>query len=194
MNRSHITLLLLIAGLLSACEQQRARTTFKEQLEICDRAEASGVPTVAVTACGAALDAAVEFRLADADITTLTLRIGRIERQLGNFVESEAMLQRSMSMVEQAGDKNAVACRQVQLAVTVAGQKRWTDAAVRLLLAGPSMESFSAADRDQALRALHVTAQRLEREGDSLRSEALRATARTLRESPLGSFVCEPSW
>lgn len=185
MNTMYINariLLLLVFG-LGGCDFGSARNEFNRQIEVCSAGERNGVLNAAVQSCGAALAIAEEHGYAPELISGLLFRLGRLERQRGRFQEAEVLVSRSLALEDQAGKTEMVASRLVELALSMAGQRRWGDGAELLERASPSVGNLSRRDREAAANAFKVFSRRLSAMGHTARAKQFEAKAKELSGS-----------
>lgn len=169
---------ILILG-LGGC----ARKEFDRQVEICSVAEHNGLLEPAVEACGAALAIAEEHDYAPKLISGLLYRLGRLERQRGQFGQAETLVKRSLALEERSGEQGAVASRLVELSLSLAGQGRWLDGAQLLERASPLVDDLTGDDRRAAANAFMGFSVRLGRMGHSGQAERFQARAQELTGS-----------
>lgn len=173
----------LAATVLPGCDLD-ARGEYQRQLEVCSVAEGNGLLDPAVDACGAALRIAGQNTYPAAELAALQQRLGRLQRQRGNFEAAEALLRPSVEHAEAAGDSAALATRRVELAVILAGQDRWLEGWALLEGTAPFVADLSGDDRIAAANAYRGFAIRLGMLGHAREAESCRALAEVLAESP----------
>jgi tetratricopeptide (TPR) repeat protein len=157
-------------------------------LELCDLAEESGILESAVNACGAALRIVEEGGYPASEVSELSYRLGRLERQRRNFVTAEELVLRSMAFPEETGDRPATAARLVELSFSLAGQGRWSDGAEVLERALPLTDALGEKERRAAANAFRAFGLRLARMGRGGQAEQFLAQAAKLEEeSPEGA-------
>ena len=165
------------------CESRHARTEFDRQSQVCTLAENNGLLDAAVDACGAALTIAEQYQYAPERISELTFRLGRLERQRGDFPKAEALVRESLAIAEGIGDSAAIAARLVELSLGLAGQSRWLDGAQALERAAPLAGELAGPDRRAAANAFRAYSIRLGQMGDAPRAEQFSANAEKLTDS-----------
>ena len=158
--------------LLGGCGQHRKE--FEQQLEVCAAGERNGVLAAAAEGCGGALEIAKENGYPAGDISDLSYRLGRIERQRGQFEASEALLRASLDFETQSDDAAGIASRLVELSLSLAGQGRWDEGAGLLDRAEPYLAYLEGAERKAAANTLRGYAARL---GDSESASRFAALA-----------------
>ena len=165
---------LLMATLLAGCGLGQDRKEFERQLEVCAAGVRNGVLDAAAEGCGGALDIAKENDYPAADISDLSYRLGRIERQRGEFEMSEGLLRESLDFETQSDDAAGIASRLVELSLSLAGQGRWDEGAGLLDRAEPYLAYLEGAERKAAANTLRGYAARL---GDSESASRFAALA-----------------
>ena len=174
----------LLLAALSGCGGDDARGAYEQQLQVCSVAEGNGLLDDAVRACGAAL-AIADGNGYDADVVaSLLYRVGRLERQRGNFVTAESHLRRAQAMAEAAGDTRAVTVRMVELAQILAGQDLWLDGFQLLDRAAPLLHALDAEERRAARNVFRGFSIRLGMLGHSAEAERCEAVAAELTAAP----------
>jgi tetratricopeptide (TPR) repeat protein len=165
---------------LAACDGGRSQAEYERQLGVCSVAEGNGLLEPAVEACSAALALAEQQGHAPDEVAGLLYRVGRLERQRGNFVPAEELLRRSLALAEAAGETSAVAARLIELAQILAGQDRWLDGLQLLERATPLLSELSAGERRAAANVFRGFGVRLGLQGHSTEAERCQAVAREL--------------
>jgi tetratricopeptide (TPR) repeat protein len=181
--KTHGLLLCLLVLGLTSCDYHSARDEYDRQIDICTLAEKSGLLAPAVDACGAALAIAEEKEYEQDLISGLLYRLGRLERQRGNFQEAQRLVERSLALEEQKGDQVAVAVRLVELSLSLAGQGRWTDGAQLLERAAPLTGDLTGDERQAAANIFRSFSRRLARQGQTAQAEQFKAKADELAGS-----------
>ena len=178
-----LTLLVLLAVLeLGGCEYESAGDNFNRQIELCSVAEKNGILDTAVETCNAALVIAQARMYPQNQISSLLYRLGRLERQRGNFQEAETLVERSLALEETLGDQAGIAIRLVELALNAAGQGRWMDGAQLLERALPSIGALNDEHRKTAANALRGFSARLARMGETPLAERFKTSAEELAQ------------
>ncbi len=173
--------LLLLLGVVG-CEADNPRDELARQLRLCDLAEDSGIIDSAVNACGAALGIVEEGGFPAKQVSELSYRLGRLERQRRNFVTAEELVLRSMAFAEETGDRSVMAARLVELSFSLAGQGRWPDGAEVLERALPLTDTLDEEQRRTAANAFRAFGLRLARMGRDRQAEQFLAQAEKLEE------------
>jgi tetratricopeptide (TPR) repeat protein len=176
-----LVVLLLVLG-LGACSYHSARDEFDRQIAICSLAEDNGLLDEAVEACGTALAIAGEQAYAPGLVSGLLYRLGRLQRQRGNFIEAETLTRRSLALEEQSGEQGAVASRLVELSFSTAGQGRWLDGAQLLQRALPLVDDLTGQERKAAANAFRMFSMRLGMLGHTEQAEHFKVKAQELAE------------
>jgi len=165
------------------CESRNARIEFDRHIQVCALAEDNGVLDAAVDACGAALTIAEQYEYPPQRISDLLFRLGRLERQRGNFLDAEALVRRSLALEEGPGESAATAARLVELALNLAGQSRWLDGAQALERASPLAGQLAGRDRTAAANAFRAYGRRLREMGHTSLADQFNAAAEKLAAS-----------
>ena len=168
-----VLLVLLIGG----CSGSKADKEFERQLEICSAGEKNGVLETAADACGRALAIAKEREYSPDEISDLSYRLGKIERNRGRFAEAEVLLQASLEFEAQATDPAEMASRLVELSFSLAGQDRWEEGAALLNRAEPHVRGLEGGDRKAAFNAFRGYAAQLGKLGDGETAARFKALA-----------------
>jgi hypothetical protein len=175
--------LALVIG-LGACDAGSSREEYARQLSACSLAESNGLLDAAVQACGAALAIAEKKRYATDAVAALLLRVGRLERQRGNFAQVEVLLLRSLALAEAADEPRAEVAVLLELAPVLAGQDRWLDGVQMLERAMPLLAGFNGEGRRSAADVFRAFGVRLALLGHDEQAEWCTAAARELAASP----------
>ena len=183
MKVNSVWLSLLALG-LGSCDLGGAKGEFTRQLEICAVAERNGLLEAAVEACGAALAIAEEQAYGPEQISRLLYRLAQFERQRGEFARAQALAERSLTLEEQRGERGELASRLIELALTAAGQNRWTDGAELLERAAPVAGELSGEERMTAANTFRAFGARMDALGQTALAERFRAMAQALAEDP----------
>lgn len=154
----------LLAAAIGGCN---ARQDFDRQIEICTAGEKNGVLDAAADACGRALTIATENDYAPEEISALSLRLGRIERQRGRFEAAEVLVRASLELAAQSGESQGVALRLVELSLSLAGQDRWSEGITLLERAAPWVRGFAGEDRRAAANVFAGYSRQLGLTGDA---------------------------
>lgn len=170
---------LLSATLVAGCGDS-ARKDYEHQLEVCTAGELNGVLDAAAEGCGTALNIARENNYLPDDISDLSYRLARIERQRGRFAEAETLLWDSLKFESQISDSAGVASRLVELSLCMAGQDRWEEGVRLLDRAEPYLRSLEGDEREAAVNALRGYAIQLGKLGDAEAVDRLTALSREL--------------
>jgi len=179
---AYLALLWLLV--LAACDCGRSRAEYDRQLEICSVAEGNGFVEAAVEACGGALAIADREGYAPDEVSDLSYRLARLERQLTNFERAEELARRSLALAETGGDIRDVALRLVELAPILAGQDRWLDGLQQLDRALPLLAELDSEDRRAAANVFKLFGVRLGMQGYEAEAERCQAAARDLAQVP----------
>lgn len=126
-NKTLIFLVILIN--LYGCDN--TAELLAKNAEVCDVAETRGIMDTAEEYCEQALDPA-KTSVLSADVRSERLfRLARIKRQLGKFAEGLELVQQSLALEEtvSGADSLAVARRQLELSLLLAGLGKWTEGA-----------------------------------------------------------------
>jgi tetratricopeptide (TPR) repeat protein len=170
---------LLILG-LGGCDQDSAGNSLDRHVRACSVAERNGLLESAVQACGTALAIAEERGYAPARISRLLYRIARLERQRGRFRQAEKLVRRSLVLITDSGDSEAVANRLIELSLSLAGQGDWSHGAQLLERASPMLGRSKGPDRKLAANAFRAFGVRLDRMGHAEQAERFKAQAEEL--------------
>ncbi len=187
LDRKLIGISALLCALLSqgtaGCSSGSAQAEFDRQMQVCERAEDGGLLAAAAKACGAAL-AIVEKQAGAADqISELSYRVGRLERQQRNFVQAETLVRRSLALEEAAGAPGPIAARLVELSFSLAGQSRWAEGTQVLERASAATDLLVGEERRAAANAFRAFALRLTTMGETARAERFIREAERLTAS-----------
>jgi tetratricopeptide (TPR) repeat protein len=144
-----------------------ARQDFDRQIEICTAGEKNGVLDAAADACGRALTIATENDYAPEEVSALSLRLGRIERQRGRFDAAEVLVRASLDLTAQSGESKEVALHLVELSLSLAGQDRWSEGVTLLDRAEPLVRGLTGRDRGDAANVYAGYARQLRKAGDT---------------------------
>ena len=142
-------ILALITCSLGGCSNPVNRVTSDNYAEDCSVAERIGRLDVAEEACYRAL-VNVDWGNLGAELKSQRLyNLGRIKRQLAKFEEAEELFKDSLALEAGLSEPSSakIGRRNVELAVSLAGQNKWDEGAVYLDLAIPSIPEFSTAER-----------------------------------------------
>ena len=169
---------LLSVTLIGGCG--KARKEFDRQLEVCTVGENNGVLAAAAESCGKALEIARQNDFPPAEVSGLSYRLGRIERQQGRFEEAEVLLRASLDYESQVQNSAGIASRLVELAISLAGKNRWEEGAALLDRAEPHVRSLVGDERDVAMNAIRGYAAQVRKLGDTERAERFTTLATEL--------------
>lgn len=172
----------LLAVAIGGCDARNARQDFDRQIEICTAGEKNGVLDAAADACGKALTIATENDYAPEEVSALSLRLGRIERQRGRFDAAEVLVRASLDLAAQSGESQGVALRLVELSLSLAGQDRWSEGVTLLERAEPWVRGFAAEDRRAAANVFAGYSRQLGLTGDADTAARFADLASELRE------------
>ena len=170
---------LILVG-VGGCESNPSRDELARQLSLCDLAEDNGITDAAVNACGAALRIVEKGGYPANQVSELSYRLGRLERQRRNFVTAEELVLRSMAFPEETGDRSATAARLVELSFSLAGQGRWPDGSEVLERALPLTDALGEKERRAAANAFRAFGLRLARMDRERQAERFLAQAEKL--------------
>ncbi len=113
--------------------------------------------------------------------------LGYVERRLGRLAEAEASLKRSLAIeqtLSPAGDPE-IARRCVELATTLARQKKWTEGASFVERSLPGAGTLTGRERDSAVGMLGAYATELHVLHDDATALRFEAEANALRAAPI---------
>jgi len=147
---------------LIGCDGGWGRADYDRQIEICSLAERNGLPDQAAEACGAALRISQDKSFPAEEVALLQYRLGRLERQRGNFTAAEILARAALLQAEAAGDSASVARCSVELALSLAGQDRWLEGFAALERGAPTFNVLAGDDRRSAWSAARLFAVRLD--------------------------------
>ncbi len=110
--------------------------------------------------------------------------LGRIKRQLGKFEEAEKLFRNSLSVEANLSDPSnlRIGRRNVELAVSLAGQNKWNEGVKYLDLAIPSIPGFSETERLYVIEVLVEFSKELEVLGQGHMAHHFKRTAETIVE------------
>lgn len=165
--RSAAFVAVLMLTLATGCSDGKAQQEFDRQIQNCSAGELNGVLGAAADACGDALVIAKERNYPSAEISNLSFRLGRIERQRGRFDAAEVLVRASLTFVEKTGDPADEAKRLVELSLVLAGQGRWDEGATLLKRAERSARQLNGGERRAAADAFGGYAARFRKTGDT---------------------------
>lgn len=174
-QNSRLLVALLAVALIGGCDQ--ARNEYEQQLEVCTAGENNGVLSAAAEGCSNALEIARQNDFPPAEVSGLSYRLGRIERQQGRFEEAEVLLRASLDYESQVRNSAGIASRLVELAISLAGQNRWEEGAALLDRAEPHVRSLAGDERDAAMNAIRGYAAQVRKLGDTDRATRYAALA-----------------
>jgi len=171
--------LLLVLG-LGACGDHGSAAEYARQLQACTLAEGNGLLDSAVQACGKALSIAEEQAYTPEMRSGLLFRMGKLERQRGNFKAAEMLVRQSLAIEENSGRPGTIAKRLVELAVILAGEDRWEDGSEFLQRVTPLLETLAGKDRLAAGNAFRGYSLHLEMLGQTEQATRYMDLAREL--------------
>jgi tetratricopeptide (TPR) repeat protein len=104
--------------------------------------------------------------------------LGRIKRQLGKFEEAEKLFQDSLALEDNISEPSSpkIGRRNVELAVSLAGQNKWNEGAKYLDLGIPSIPGFSETERLYLADVLVEFSKKLEELGQGHMAHHLKRT------------------
>jgi len=167
---------------LIGCDVGWGRADYDRQIEVCSLAERNGLPDQAAEACGTALSIALDKGFPAEEVALLQFRLGRLERQRGEFTAAEILAHAALLQAEAAGDPASVARRSVELALSLAGQDRWLEGFAALERAAPVLGTLTGEDLPSARSAARLFAVRLDLLGHSGEAARCRRLAEALVE------------
>jgi tetratricopeptide (TPR) repeat protein len=171
---------LMLSLVLGACKDGTSAAEYERQLKACAVAEGNGLLDSAVLACNMALTIAVDELYAPDQLSGLLFRLGKLERQRGNFQEAESLLQRSLAIEVTSDVSTATTIRLVELALILAGQDRWLEGAELMEQTTPSLAGLVGRDRKAAADAFKGYSMRLEMLGYAEPAARFSAVAQEL--------------
>ncbi len=175
-----------LLGLTACATTQRAE--YARHLQVCDVAETNGVMSTAVDACESALAIANGRGYADDEVANLSLRVARLYRESGRFVEAETLARQAMQLA--SSDALTTECGRLEIALSLSGQQRWGEAAALLVAVDTSTAGLTAADLKRLSRTAMVVAGRLSDDERETYQAGLAAVANS--ESNNASLATRP--
>ena len=172
----------LTAIVFVGCDARNARQDFDRQIEVCTAGERNGVLDAAADACGAALSIATENDYAPKEISALSLRLGRIERQRGRFRAAEVLVRASLDYEAESGESEDVALCLIELSLSLAGQNRWSEGVAMLERAAPQVSGLTGEDRQAAANVFAGYSSQLHKAGQAASAAKFADLASELRE------------
>jgi hypothetical protein len=179
--RSSALAIALTFALVGGCGVGENGKEFERQLQVCSAGEENGVLSTAAEACGNALIIARDNNYPPEEISSLSYRLGQIERQRGRFKEAEQLLWPSLRFETHVSDSAGVASRLVELSLSLAGQDRLDEGARLLARAEPYLHSLENDERKVAVNTLRGYAARLGVDETALRFTALALELESVR-------------
>jgi tetratricopeptide (TPR) repeat protein len=161
------TILASLAIAVAGCHARDARQASERQIEICTAGERNGVLDAAADACGAALAIATEKDYPPDEISDLSFRLAKIERQRGQFQAAEVLVRSSLDQEELSGESDDVASRLIELSLCLAGQDRWSEGLTVLERAEPLVRELAGDERRAAANVFRGYGLQLQRTGDT---------------------------
>lgn len=182
--RFSVIILALVSCSLCGCANPVSRVTSDNYAEDCSAAERNGRLDVAEEACYRAL-VNVDWGNLGPELKSQRLyNLGRIKRQLGKFEEAEKLLHESLALEASLSEPSSlkIGRRNVELAVSLAGQNKWNEGAKYLDLAISSIPEFSEAERLYVAEILVEFSKKLKDIGQGHMAHQFKRTAKAINE------------